>query len=500
MLGDPTPPDSERHHRLRRSSPPAAVVIPAVLVALAVLVPLAYLLIRAGDASGGVFDYLLRPRTLGVLGRTLLLVAGVTLGSLLLALPLAYLTTRTDLPGRRLWAVLTTLPLVIPSYVFAFAFISAFATGGLLATGLGLRLPVSGFWGALLVITGIKAFYYITLPLLRPALAAGGLLVALYVLSDFGAVSLLRYTTFTRAIYVQYENSFNRGNAAALGLMLVLLTLLILLADSQLRGRGRVRRAGVGEARRRSRRSLGRWRWPALAFVSLVVALALLAPLAIIVGWLLRGIASGQVSAFDWSTVVNAAGVALVAALLSLAAAIPVAVLAVRFPSRLSALLERFSYLGYALPGIVVALALVFFGARYVPWIYQTHAMLVFAYLLLFLPQAVGNLRAALLQIDPHLEEAARSLGRKPVGAIFSVTLPLLRSGLVTSAMLVFLTTMKELPATLLLRPTGFDTLATALWSWTTEAFFAQAAPYALALVVVSGVSVGVLLMQEGEG
>ena len=514
---------------LRRTSPPAVVVIPAALVAVAVLLPLIYLLIRSGDASGGVLDYLLRPRTLVVLGRTLLLVATVTVGSLLLALPIAYLTTRTDLPGRHLWSVLTTLPLVIPSYVFAFAFISAFATGGLLAGSLGLRLPVSGYWGALLVMvlstypyalltlrsgfqgidpsfeeaarslgrSGVKAFYYVTLPLLRPAIAAGGLLVSLYVLSDFGAVSLLRYTTFTRAIYVQYENSFNRGNAAALGLMLVLLTLIILLVDTRIRGRGLVRRAGVGEAQRTPRRALGRWRWPALAFLTLVVALALFAPLAIIVGWLFRGLVSGQVAPFAWSAVLNTAGVSLAAAAVSLAAAIPIAVLAVRFPSRLSALLERLSYLGYALPGIVVALALVFFGARYLPWLYQSHAMLVFAYLLLFLPQAVGNLRAALLQIDPHLEEASRGLGRWPVETLFAVTLPLLRSGLITSAMLVFLTTMKELPATLLLRPTGLDTLATELWSWTTEAFFAQAAPYALALVVGSGVSMGVLLIQE---
>lgn len=514
---------------LRRTSPPALVVVPAVLVSGAVLLPLLYLLLRSGDASGGIIDYLLRPRTLAVLGRTLLLVATVTGASLLLALPIAYLTTRTDLPGRRLWSVLTTLPLVIPSYVFAFAFVSAFATGGLLAGSLGLRLPVSGYWGALLVMTlstypyalltlrsgflgidpsleeaarslgrsGIKAFYYVTLPLLRPAIAAGGLLVSLYVLSDFGAVSLLRYTTFTRAIYVQYENSFNRGNAAALGLMLVLLTLVILLIDARVRGRGLVRRTGVGEAQRIPRRALGRWRWPALVFLTLVVSLALLAPLAIVSGWLLRGIASGQVAPFDWSAVFNTAFVSLAAAIASLAAAIPIAVLAVRFPSRISALLERLSYLGYALPGIVVALALVFFGARFLPWIYQSHAMLVFAYLLLFLPQAVGNLRAALLQVDPHLEEAARGLGRRPIETLFTVTLPLLRSGMITSATLVFLTTMKELPATLLLRPTEFDTLATELWSWTTEAFFAQAAPYALALVLVSGISMGVLLLEE---
>ncbi len=517
--------------RRRRGAPPAAILAPALVVATAVMLPLIYLVVRSTDASGGIWAYMVRPQTLVVLARTLLLVVGVSLASLVVALPIAYLTTRTDLPGRRLWFVLTTLPLVIPSYVFAYTFVSAFASGGLLSSSLGISFPIGGYWGALAVLTlatypyalltlragmlgidpsfeeaarslgrsGIKAFYYVTLPLLRPSIAAGSLLVALYVLSDFGAVSLLRYTTFTRAIYVQYENSFNRGNAAALGLMLVLLTGLILLVDARLRGRGRVRRIGVGEGRRSPRRVLGRWRWPAFLFLTVVIGVALAAPLTIIVAWLARGLAAGQGVTFEWAPVLNAAGVSAAAAFASLVAAVPVAVLAVRFPSRLSALLERFSYLGYALPGIVVALALVFFGARFLPWAYQSQLMLVFAYLLLFLPQAVGNLRASLLQVNPHIEDAARSLGRSPIATIVSVTLPLMRSGLITSAMLVFLTTMKELPATLLLRPTGFDTLATRLWSWTEEAFFAQAAPSALMLVLVSSLSVAILLSQDAS-
>ena len=189
--------------------------------------------------------------------------------------------------------------------------------------------------------------------------------------------------------------------------------------------------------------------------------------------------------------------VSLLAALITSLAAVPIAVLAVRFPSKLSASLERLTYVGYALPGIVVALSLVFFGARYAPWLYQTRAMLVFAYAVLFLPQAVGNVRATLLQVNPHLEEAARSLGRGRTRTLLEVTLPLVRSGFITGAAIVFLTSMKELPATLLLSPIEFNTLATRIWSWTTEAFFAQAAPYALLLVLVSSLSVGILLSQE---
>ena len=147
----------------------------------------------------------------------------------------------------------------------------------------------------------------------------------------------------------------------------------------------------------------------------------------------------------------------------------------------------------------MVALALVFFGARYAPWLYQTEALLVFAYTLLFLPQALGNIRTSLLKVNPHLEEAARGLGRSSWGVLTQVTVPLVRSGVLTGAALVFLTTMKELPATLLLGPTGFNTLATRIWSWTVEAFFAQAAPYCFVLIAASSVSLALLLAHESE-
>ena len=154
--------------------------------------------------------------------------------------------------------------------------------------------------------------------------------------------------------------------------------------------------------------------------------------------WFWRGLSGGQRLELELSPIWNALSVSFLAALLTSLAAVPIAVLAVRFPSKLSASLERLTYVGYALPGIVVALSLVFFGARYAPWLYQTRAMLVFAYAVLFLPQAVGNVRSTLLQVNPHLEEAARSLGRGRTRTLLEVTLPLVRSGLITGAAIVF--------------------------------------------------------------
>jgi iron(III) transport system permease protein len=279
--------------------------------------------------------------------------------------------------------------------------------------------------------------------------------------------------------------------------MLVLMIAIVMLVDRALRGKASLHRIGSGSAREIRLKALGRWQIPAQLLLGLVSLFALVMPIAVICLWLVRGITNAQLLTFDLSSLWHTLGVALVTALLAVIAAIPVAVLAVRFPSTLSALIERTSYLGYALPGIVVALALVFFGARYVPWMYQTQAMLIFAYLVLFLPQAVGTIRTTLLQINPHVEEAARSLGRDALSVVIHVTIPLVRAGLLTGGALVFLTTMKELPATLLLSPIGFSTLATKIWSASEEAFFAQAAPYALILILVSSISVAILLWQE---
>jgi iron(III) transport system permease protein len=326
------------------------------------------------------------------------------------------------------------------------------------------------------------------------------LLVALYTLSDFGAVSLLQFNSFTRAIYVQYNASFDRSVAAVLALLLVVLTFAILLVETRTRGRARYYRSSSGTVRRPPVVRLGRWRSPALAFCALIALAALVLPVGVIGFWLVRGLAAGEALNLDYTIVFNSLSAAGLASLAAILAAIPVAILGVRFPGRSSAWLERITYVGYALPGIVIALALVFFGANMATFLYQTLAMLVFAYVVRFLPQAVGSTRASLLQVSPRLEEAARNLGRTPAQVLVSITTPLVKPGLLTGLALVFLTGMKELPATLLLGPTGFQTLATRTWGATEEAFFARAAAPALLLVLVSALSVWLILAQEEKG
>jgi iron(III) transport system permease protein len=515
-------------------APPAWLVVTGALVALLGLVPIVYLIVLAAGGGEAALALAVRDRTLGVLGRSLLLAATVTTASVLIALPLGWLTARSDLPGRRWWAVLSVLPLVVPSYVGGYAVVAALGPRGALQSFLEpvgvTRLPeLYGFPGAALALTLFsfpyvvvsvrsallrldpayeevsrslgrgpwRTFLTITLPQLRPAIAAGALLVALYSLADFGAVSLLQFDSFTRAIYVQYRASFDPTLAAVLALVLVACTSGILLAESRLRGQAQYHRIGSGAVRPQRIVALGAWRWPALALCIVVVGLSVVLPVSTISFWLVRGVSVGEPLNLVWDATVNSVIASSLAAALALLASIPVAVLAVRHRGLITAAVERVTYAGFALPGIVIGLAFVFVAARYLPWVYQTLPLLLLAYLVRFVPEAVGITRASLLQVSPRIEEAARTLGRRPVAVLREVTLPIIRPGLAAAGALVFLTAMKELPTTILLAPTGFDTLAVRIWSATSEGFFARAAAPALLMVIVAAISLAVVMRQE---
>ena len=520
-----------------RRRAPLALWLPALAVALLMILPLAYLIIRTASAGETALALLVRPRTGWIILNSLSLAGTVTGASIMLSVPLAWLMTRTDLPGRRIWSVLTVLPLVLPSYVAGYTLVAALGPRGILQEALAgpfgiQRLPeIYGFGGAALALTlcsypymllSVRAalrgldpaceeaarglgqnswttFFRVTLPQLRPAIGAGSLLVALYTLSDFGAVSLLQFETFTRAIYVQYQGSFDRALAAALALVLVAFTAALLVIEARTRGRMRQARSGVGAARLARPVALGRWRWPALIMCGLVVLIALAMPIGVLLYWLARGLAAGEIARVAWTVAANSAAVSLLAAAGAVLASLPLAMLAVRYPGWLTGAIERFSYAGYALPGIVIALALVFFGANYAGFLYQTLVMLVIAYVVRFLPQAIGASRTALQQISPNIEDAARGLGRSPRQVVTSITMPLARPGLLAGGALVFLTAMKELPATLLLSPIGFETLATSIWHATSSAQFARAALPALLLVAVSAIPTALMTRRESQ-
>lgn len=508
-----------------------------ILVALLMLLPLSYLLLRAAGAGADGVEYLLRERTLQIILNSLVLVVTVVGAGVLIGVPFAWLTTRTNLPLRRLWLVLGLLPMVIPSYLGAVTYVAAFGPKGMLQGWLevliGLdRLPeIRGWFGAWLSLTlftypyivlpvraallntdpaleeaarslGLnrwQVFLRVTLPQLRPALAAGVLVTALYTLSDFGAVSIMRYNAFTRAIYLQYTSSFNREHAALLALVLVALTLGLLYLEGRVKPQNPNYRMGTGAKRQPKTIHLGRWRWPALAFCGGLIGLGVLVPVGVLVYWLVSRVRNPNLPADMLELTTNTVAISGSAALVVAVVAIPLALLAVRYPSRWGRWLVNLSYTGNALPGIVVGLALVFFAANYLPVWYQTMPLLIFGYATRFLPFSLGATRSALTQINPRLEEAARSLGLRPWQVTMRVTIPLARAGILAGAALVFLSAMKELPTTLMLAPIGLRTLATRIWSVHTEAMLSLIGEPGLLLMAASALGLAVILWRDHQ-
>lgn len=517
----------ERVPRRPRVRAPRWLWIPALIALLPTLVPFGFLVGRVATEGSRAAAVVLSGNTARLVWNTSLLIVLVVASTGVIGVAAAWLTERTDLPGRRGWRVVVALPLVIPSYVIALALLSATGPAGLLEQTLGWGLPsftgLVGAWTALTVATypfvylstaaalrrmdpaheeaarGLGAprgrvFRTIVFPQLRPSLGAGLLLVALYTLSDFGAVSLVRFDSFTRVVYAQYAGRLDRTPAAVLAVLLVLLALLIVVAERASRGRAAYHGRPVRRPARISH--LSSWgRLGSLFGLTLLALVSLGIPIGTLIGWLGRGSGAGR--PFPWGAVAGSVAGSLMAAVLVAALALPTAVLVTRHASRCTAAVEKAAYTVFALPHITVGLAMVFFASRYLGGLYQSLTVLVLVYGSIFFAQALGAARASLLQVSPSVEEASRSLGAGPVATMLRVTAPMIRRGIVAGSLLVFLTTMKELPATLLLRPTGFDTLAVGIWSAADSLLYSRAAAPALLLIAVSAVPMYLLATRE---
>ena len=491
---------------MKNGRAPRWLLLAAAASAVVSMLPLTYLVVRTLDAGWAtVADILTRPRTWEVAWNSLSLAVAVAAATLLIGVPAAWVITRSTIRWNRGWLVLLALPLAIPSYVAAYTWVALFP---------GMR----GFWAAWLVLTLVstpyvvlpvvaalrtsdagservarslgltptKAFLRAGLPQIAPAAAAGALLAALYTLSDFGTVSIMRYDAFTRVIYASYRASFDRTSAAVLSLILVVLALVFVIFEQLTRGSARRYRVGAGTPRKPERVELGRWTWPAYALLGGFTFLALVVPIASLGRMLMRSVDLGVDPAAVLQAMASTIWVSLLGALVALLLALPVGVLAARYHSHGVRLTELGAFTSHVLPGVVIGLALVFLTLAVAPGAYQTVAVLAFAYGILFLPKALGSVRSATAAVPPGLEEVARSAGFGPLRSFARVTLPNTWPGVLAGATLAMLTAMKELPATLMLRPTGMETLATQMWRDTEVADFAAAAPYAAALLVVA--------------
>jgi len=510
----------------------------ALAVAGFICLPLTFVAYLALSSGAAVWTRLWNTRIPELLFNTGSLAVSVSLGTLLLGLSTAWLIARYDVPGRRFWQWALVLPLAMPTYVLAYVYAYLLGMGGpveqawqAVAGPEARLLSPQSFLGVTLVMTldtfpfvyllaraalanfnvsfeevaracgasRLRTWWQVTVPLMRPAIVAGLSLVILYVVSDFGAVSLLRFQTFTYAVYQQISGRYDRAAAAVLSLLLVLLALIFLLAERWFRRKSRFYQTS-GRYRPPIRKRLSPWaRLLATGYLAMVFAASFAVPAWLLLLWSGRAAAEGALDARFLGFITNSVMLSGLAATLAVLVGTPLAYLATRWPSPFHVFCAQAAYAGYVLPGPVAALALLALVSYLAPFWYGTILVLIAAYVIHFLPAGLQSLEPALQQVTPNLEEAARTLGYGPIKTLQAVTLPLVRGGFVAAWVLVFLQCMKELPATLLLRPVGYDTLAIRVWLEASEEYYQLAAPSALLIVVVTLPAILLLASKDGR-
>jgi iron(III) transport system permease protein len=518
---------------------PDAWLVAAGLVALVVAAPVVVVCAALVRPTVPVWRHLWETQLLELVGHTLALVAGVGLGVAVLGTALAWLVATYRFPGHAVLEWLLVLPLAMPAYVLGFVFLAIFDFAGpvqrtlrAVTGGPAAWFPDPASYGGLVLVMTLVLYPYVyvlartsfleqpttmhdaarvlgvsrwtllrrvALPLARPAIAGGVFLALMEALADFGTVAIFNYATFTVAIYRVWFGLFDRHAATELASLLVLATLGLYLAERRFRSRARFDPPGRG-ARPVPRRLRGGRAWAATGVTAGVVALAFGLPVLRLLTWIADGAADDSRYA---GYLANTLGVAAGAAALAVGAALVVAYGVRQSRSPLVGALARVASMGYALPGSVIAVGVLALLAWLDRWaggllLVGSLAGLVFAYVVRFLAPGYQAVDAGLARITPSMDMAARSLGVGPGAVLRRVHFPLLRRSLLTAALLVFVDAMKEMPATLLLRPLGYDTLAIRVWQFTSESLWEAAALPALT-IVVAGV-VPVVLLIRGSG
>ena len=501
----------------KKKRAPILLLLPVLLLVVLCLLPILYVVLRAQQAGWAqAIQLIFRERVYELLANTLKMDFSVTFLSVIIGVTTAWFIERTSLPGKKIWNVLVTLPFAVPSFVSSYSWISFFPqieglSGAILVLTLSsyplVHLPVAaalrGMDPALeetsrsLGYGRFETFFRVTLPQLRPALLGGAILIALHMLAEFGALEFLNYDTFTTAIFDQYNVAFDGASAAMLTSVLLVLCLFILGLELLLRGNAKYATNRKGSASEPEIISLG-WKKPfVLAGFTVLFIFSSGVPLGILMYWLLTGTSA----TFDWAEIFQSLYSTLAfgfgGSFLAILFALPLVILAIRYKGAFSVIADRLPYFIHSLPGLVIGLTLVFFAINYIHPLYQTIPLLLIGYAMLYLPLAQSSVRAAMEQVPKQMEEVGSSLGKSGSTVFFKVTLPLITPGVGAGMALVFLEVMKELTATLLLRPTGVNTLATKIWEHTTSIEYGASAPYAVLLILISGLPVYLLTMRS---
>ncbi len=520
-----------------RPSSLVSLQLAALASAALVLLPLIYIVSLALSADPSVWYRLWATRVPELLWNTISLAGAVVLLALALGVSTSWIVTRCEFPGRRFWEVALVFPLAMPTFVLAYVFNYLLGFGGpveqlwqMLAGNPQARIfSPQSFMGVTLVMglatfpfiylltrsallnfnvsfeevartcgaSPLRRIFSVTLPLLRPSIVAGVALVILYVVSDFGAVSLLRYQTLTYAVFQQMTGQLDNQSASILSVLLVVLALLFLVTERWFRRKSRFYQT-AGRYRAPQRIQCSRLQTVGLtASLSVILGAAFGIPVCFLIAWSLSPEALAILDAQFFGFVWNSAVLATLAATAGVLVGLPLAYLASRKPTWLNTGCLQAAYAGYVLPGPVAALAVLVLCLNLIPVVYGTVIVLIIAYVLHFLPAGLQSLEPAIQQITPNLEEVARTLGLNARETVRQVTLPLIRNGIIVAWVLIFLQTMKELPATLLLRPVGFDTLAIRVWLEASEEYYQLAAPSALLIVLVGLPALGLLLSRD---
>lgn len=512
---------------------PSFFFLSALVVVLFAAIPLVFVLTESGTLTYQQWASLWSGRVVGLLWNTLSLAVLVAIGTFVLGVSAAWFIARRRFAGKTLAIWMLVLPLTIPTYVFAHIYSELLKDAGWLGSVwvniFGVSAPdLSNVWGCAFILslagfsyvfllvraamqhagvevdeaarihgaTPWQAFYRVNLPMLRPAIAAGIAVVTLHVLSDFGAVSMLRYQTFTLSIYTQMNSRFDFQAAAGLSLVLVCLSLSFLVLERFFRQRQRYYSSGY--RKERSLRPAQGWeRILIWSWLGLIALFAFILPLLWMVVWAWDAWQLGHIGSEFWRYSFNSGLVSFSAATIAVIVALPVGLYHTRRQNLSSHTLLQLSNVGYVLPGPVVALGIITFVLSQMPALYGSFAALALALTVRFLPLAVQSQEAAMQQLRPSMEQAGRILGAGPLETLWRVTLPMIRGGMITAWVLVFIDVLKELPATLLLRPIGFDTLPVRIWIEASEETLELAAPAALMLVVGTLPAIWVMMRAE---